>query len=135
MIRAVPRIRRDPLGFLRGLTRRYGDLVAFPMPRTPVLLVNDPDGAARVLRANHRAYTKATVQYQALGAVTGAGLLVADGDPWLRHRRIQQPAFRHGALQGVVPPTLAAAAGLRAAWDAVPPGTSVDADAAAMRAL
>jgi cytochrome P450 len=135
MLRAVPAIRRDPLGFLRDVAGRYGDAVAFPMPRTPVLLVNSPEGAARVLRDNHRAYTKATVQYRALGAVTGDGLLVADGEPWRQHRRLQQPAFRHGALHGVVPPSLDAAAALRAEWDAVPPGTPVDADAAAMRAL
>ena len=55
MVRAVPAIRRDPLGYLRGVVARYGDLVAFPMPRTPVLLVNDPAGARRVLPDNHRA--------------------------------------------------------------------------------
>jgi cytochrome P450 len=135
MVRAVPAIRRDPLAYLRGVTARYGDLVAFPMPRTPVLLVNDPAGAARVLRDNHRAWGKATVQYRALSAVTGAGLLTADGDAWRHRRRIAQPAFRHGALDGVATQAVAAAESLRATWDAAGPDTPVDADAATMRAM
>jgi cytochrome P450 len=135
MVRAVPAIRRDPLAYLRGVTARYGDLVAFPMPRTPVLLVDDPAGAARVLRDNHRAWGKATVQYRALSAVTGAGLLTADGDAWRHHRRIAQPAFRHGALDGVATQAVAAAEDLRATWDAAGPDTPVDADAATMRAM
>ena len=63
MVRAVPSIRTDPLAFLERCVERYGDLVAFPMPRGAVLLVNDPDGARRVLQDNHRAYGKQTVQY------------------------------------------------------------------------
>jgi cytochrome P450 len=135
MVRAVPAIRRDPLAYLRGVTARYGDLVAFPMPRTPVLLVNDPAGAARVLRDNHRAWGKATVQYRALSAVTGTGLLTADGDEWRRRRRVAQPAFGHGALDGVAAQAVAAGDALRAEWDAAGPATPVDADAAAMRAM
>ena len=53
---------------------RYGDLVAFPLPGTPVLLVNDPDGARRVLLERHAGYGKATVQYTSLSLVTGIGL-------------------------------------------------------------
>ena len=135
MVRAVPAIRRDPLGYLRGVTDRYGDLVAFPMPRTPVLLVNDPAGAARVLRDNHRAWGKATLQYRALSAVTGAGLLTADGDAWRHRRRLAQPAFRHGALDGVAEQSVAAAEALRATWEAAGPDVPVDADAAALRAM
>ena len=135
MVRAVPAIRRDPLGYLRGVTDRYGDLVAFPMPRTPVLLVNDPAGAARVLRDNHRAWGKATLQYRALSAVTGAGLLTADGDAWRHRRRLAQPAFRHGALDGVAAQSVAAAEALRATWEAAGPDVPVDADAAALRAM
>jgi hypothetical protein len=58
MIRAVPAIRRDPLAYLERIVERYGDLVAFPMPRTPVLLVNDPAAARHVLQDNHRGYGK-----------------------------------------------------------------------------
>lgn len=138
MIRAVPAIRRDPLAYLSAVVARYGDLVAFPMPRTPVLLVNDPVGAARVLQAGHRGYGKATIQYRSLAEVTGAGLLTADGEEWRGRRRLVQPAFHalhHDAPAQDSAGREATAAGerLRSEWDAAG-GRPLDVAAAAMRA-
>ncbi len=135
MLRGVGSILRDPLSWLEQAVGRYGDLVAFPLPRTPVLLVNTASGARRVLQENHRNYTKQTVQYGALSLVTGAGLLTADGEPWRRHRRVVQPAFHHGGLDQVAEATAAGAEALRQSWDAAVPGRAVDADAATVRAM
>lgn len=134
MLRDLLAIRRDPLGYLEGVVARFGDLVAFPLPRTPVLLVNDPAGARRVLVENARGYSKATVQYGALSLVTGTGLLTADGDTWRRRRRIAQPAFHHGALDAVAAQAVAAADRVADAWAAAPDGASVDVEAACTRA-
>lgn len=135
MIRGVPAIMRDPLAWLGQVVERHGDLVAFPMPRTPVLLVNTPAGARHVLQRNHRNYTKATIQYGALSAVTGSGLLTSDGEVWRRHRRAVQPAFHHGGLGEVASITVAAGEHLRTAWDGASAGTTVDAEAAIMRTM
>jgi cytochrome P450 len=134
MLRDVRAIRRDPLTYLEQVTRRYGDLVAFPLPRTPVLLVNDPDGVRRVLVENTRAYSKATVQYGALSAVTGSGLLTADGDDWRHHRRIVQPAFHHAGLDNVATQSVRAGLRLARGWAELPDGAVVDVDAACMQA-
>ena len=134
MLRAVPAITRDPLAYLDGIVARYGDVVAFPMPRGAVLLVNDPAGARRVLQDNPRNYSKRTIQYGALAAVTGQGLLTSDLDDWRAHRRIVQPAFHHEAVAGFADRAVAAGEQLRAAWDAVPAGAP-DADALVMRAM
>ncbi len=134
MLRAVPAIRRDPLAFLEGVVAHHGDLVAFPMPRTPVLLVNTPGGARRVLQDNHRGYGKQTVQYAALGLVTGAGLLTTDGDVWRRRRRIAQPAFHHGRLDAVAEQAAAAGTAMATSWEAAP-GSVVDVDRAALRTM
>jgi cytochrome P450 len=127
MIRAVPAIRRDPLAYLERVVARHGDLVAFPMPRTPVLLVNDPAAARHVLQDNHRCYGKQTIQYTALSAVTGTGLLTSDGEAWRARRRIVQPAFHRASLDQVAVESVAAAARLRDSWRRRP-GTPVDAD-------
>jgi cytochrome P450 len=134
MLRDVLGIRRDPLGYLERVVARYGDLVAFPMPRTPVLLVNDPDGVRRVLIENPRGYSKATVQYGALSAVTGAGLLTADGEEWRHRRRIVQPAFHHAGLDSVAEQAVAAGRRLLQRWADLPDGSDVDVDAACMQA-
>ena len=115
MVRAVPAIRRDPLGFLVEVHRRHGPHVAFPMPRTPVLLVGTAAGARDVLVADAGSWGKATPQYGALAAVTGTGLLTSDGAHWRERRRTVQPAFAHGALAGVARESVAAGCSARGA--------------------
>jgi len=134
MLRDALAIRRDPLGYLAATVARYGDLVAFPLPRTPVLLVNTPDGARRVLQDNHRSYGKRTVQYAALGLVTGEGLLTADGEEWRRRRRAAQPAFHHGRLGAVATAASRAGDHLRDTWDAAPDGV-LDVDRATLATM
>ena len=131
MVAAVPAIRSNPLRYLEGVVARFGDMVAFPLPRTPALLVNTVAGARRVLVENQRGYSKQTVQYGALSLVTGVGLLTADGDAWRARRRIDQPAFHHGSLHVVAEQSVAAAERLRASW---PSDGVVDVDAATLRA-
>ena len=135
MVRAVPALVRDPLGHLERVVARYGELVAFPMPRGAVLLVNDPDGARHVLRDNPRNYTRRTVQYAALAAVTGQGLLTSDGETWRAHRQVLQPGFHRSALTGFVDRSVTAGCQLRAAWDAAGAGQALDADAVIMRVM
>ncbi len=45
MVTGIPAIMRNPPAWLERTVARHGDLVAFPMPTTPVLLVNTPAGA------------------------------------------------------------------------------------------
>ena len=134
MVRAVPAIRRDPLSWLESAVARHGDSVAFPLPRTPVLLVNDPEGARRVLVENHRGYGKRTVQYDALSAVTGEGLLTSDGEVWRSRRRIAQPAFHHGSLDGVAAAAVDAGAALRSRWEGSPDGV-LEVDGATLQVM
>ena len=132
LVRAIPAIRRDPLGYLADAVRQHGDLVSFPLPRTPVLLVNDPAAARRVLQDNHRGYGKQTVQYTSLAAVTGGGMIVAEGPAWLRRRRLAQPAFHHGELAAVAEQATVAAQCLTQEWSGRPGGV-IDVAAATAR--
>ncbi|PRY14712.1 cytochrome P450 [Kineococcus rhizosphaerae] len=101
MVRSIPAIVRAPHLFLTDVTTRHGPAAAIPMPRTPVLVLADPDGVRRVLVDNARDYGKATIQYSALATVTGPGLLAGDGTRWRTHRRVVQPAFHHSGLRDV----------------------------------
>jgi len=101
MARAFRSVRRDPLTFLGQVQQRYGDLVSFPVPGAPALLVNDPDDVRHVLQTGARHWGKQTVQYAALGRVTGPGLLASAEPNWIEHRRLAAPAFHHERLAAV----------------------------------
>ncbi len=134
MLRHARRMRSDPLGFLVDCAAECGDIVEFPIPRHRVFFVNDAEAANRVLQGNHRAYGKSTVQYRSLALVTGDGLLVSEGEEWLRGRRLVQPAFHHRTLEELGGHVADAAGRLLAAWDAQPDGAVVDVDEAMMLA-
>ncbi len=101
MARAFRSVRADPLSFLVEVAERHGDLVSFPVPGPPALLVNDPDAARHVLQASARHWGKQTVQYAALARVTGPGLLASAEPNWIEHRRLAAPAFHHQRLEAV----------------------------------
>ena len=101
MARAFRSVRADPLSFLSEVSERFGDLVSFPVPGPPALLVNDPDDARHVLQTAARNWGKETVQYAALARVTGPGLLASSEPNWIEHRRLAAPAFHHERLEAV----------------------------------
>jgi cytochrome P450 len=109
MARAFRSVRADPLSFLSEVSQRYGDLVAFPVPGPPALLVNDPADVRHVLQTSARTWGKQTVQYAALARVTGPGLLASSEPSWIEHRRLAAPAFHHQRLEAVAEQVRAAA--------------------------
>jgi cytochrome P450 len=116
MARAFRSVRADPLTFLARVHERYGDLVAFPVPGVPVLLVNDPAEVRHVLQTSARDWGKQTAQYAALARVTGPGLLASSEQSWIEHRRIAAPAFHHQRLEAVGDQVRAAADSAIASW-------------------
>ena len=101
MARAFRSVRADPLTFLGQVSEEYGDLVSFPVPGPPALLLNDPADVRHVLQTSARSWGKQTVQYAALGRVTGPGLLASSEPSWIEHRRLAAPAFHHERLDAV----------------------------------
>ncbi|NPD06877.1 cytochrome P450 [Nocardioides sp. zg-1308] len=109
MARGFRSIRADPLSFLVAVSGRFGDLVSFPVPGAPALLLNDPADARHVLQTAARNWRKETVQYAALARVTGPGLLASAEPSWIEHRRLAAPAFHHQRLLAVSDQVRAAA--------------------------
>jgi cytochrome P450 len=109
MVRAFRSIRADPLAYLVEISGRFGDLVAFPTPGPPTLLVNHPADVRHVLQSSARRWGKQTVQYAALARVTGPGLLASSEPNWIEHRRLAAPAFHHRQLAAVGEQVAAAA--------------------------
>jgi cytochrome P450 len=85
--------RADVLTFFTRCAREYGDVVAIRIANRRNVVVNHPDGVEEVLATKNRHFVKNFAQ-RMLAPWLGNGLLLSEGDFWLRQRRLMQPAFR-----------------------------------------
>jgi cytochrome P450 len=81
------------LNYLFSLIRDYGDIVRLQLGPEVVVVVFHPQYVQHVLQDNHTAYSKETRVFDIMKPAIGNGLLVSNGDFWLRQRRLMQPAF------------------------------------------
>lgn len=95
LVGCLPELRRDFLGFVTACARDYGDIVAIPATRNKFVIVSHPDAVEEVLVARARHFTKSSLLKRHLLPVIGEGLLLSEGEDWLRQRRLMQPAFHH----------------------------------------
>ncbi len=90
---SLPELQHDRLSFLMELAQKYGDVIQLRLgPETAVLALH-PDDVQHVLQENYANYSKKTRVFESLKPLLGNGLLVSNGDFWLRQRRLMQPAF------------------------------------------
>ena len=83
---------RDQLGFYERCAREYGDVVPVRLGPAPGLLIYHPDAIEEVLVTRNRDFIKSR-GIRLMRAFLGDGLFTAEGDLWLRQRRLMQPAF------------------------------------------
>jgi len=67
-----------------------------------IVMSREPAFAQHVLQKGNKKYQKSELQTDALGKYVGLGLLTANGDYWLRQRRLIQPAFHKAKLSALV---------------------------------
>lgn len=88
---------KDPLGFLCGIAREYGDIAYFPLGGNPVFLISHPEYVREVL-ITQRAKFEVSALRQRLELVLGTGLLTSRGELHARQRRLMQPVFRKSRI-------------------------------------
>ena len=91
--------RRDQLGFYVSCARQYGDFVQTRMGPYRIFMVFHPDAIEELLVARNRDFIKSP-GVRLLRPVLGDGLLLSEGDTWLRQRRLVQPAFHRQRVAG-----------------------------------
>ena len=93
----IREIRRDMLAYFTRCAQELGDVALMRFGPRKVYLLSHPDHIEQVLVARNRAYSK-HYAFKFLRPLLGQGLLTAEGDHWLRQRRLMQPAFDRQAL-------------------------------------
>lgn len=82
--------------------RRYGNIVMLDGLAGRVYLVNEPDAVHELLAASHRDVRKDTGHQLFLRPVLRNGLLLNEGEPHLKQRRMMQPAFHASRIADYV---------------------------------
>jgi cytochrome P450 len=87
------RFRARPLDFITELGRTYGDLAYFRAGPIRFYVVNSPQLIREVLVTKHKSFRRPKYVIGPLSKIDGNGLVLSEGDFWLRQRRLVQPAF------------------------------------------
>lgn len=96
-------IRRNPIPFHKKYFDQLGDSFSIKIGRTKhVILSRDNDVAQYILQKNQKNYNKSQIQTIYLSKYLGKGLLTANGDFWLKQRRLIQPAFHKQKMNQLV---------------------------------
>jgi cytochrome P450 len=95
----LPEFRRDPVRFLTGLAREYGDIVLFRLGPQELYLFNHPDLIRDVLVTHNRNFTKSR-GLELAKQFLGESLLTSEGEFHRRQRRLAQPAFHRDRING-----------------------------------
>lgn len=99
LIGNLPDFGRDILAFFTECAT-YGDVVGLQMANWPAVFLNHPDHFDHVLVENSRNFIKHRFFFRHVTEIFGHGLLTNEGQPWLRQRRLMQPAFHRDRIAG-----------------------------------
>ncbi|BAZ00913.1 cytochrome P450 [Tolypothrix tenuis PCC 7101] len=90
-VSALEEYSRDHLGFMQRCTQEYEGIVPLKFDDQWFCLLTNPEYITEVLK--DRLLFVKTPELQLIHEVVGNGLLVSEGDFWLRQRRLAQPIF------------------------------------------
>ena len=111
----LPDLERDALGLLTHCARDYGDFVRLRLGFTRAVLVSHPELIDEVLVTRNQDFRK-HVGTRRLGSLLGNGLLLSEGDFWLRQRRLMQPAFHRQRIAAMADAMVATTSGMLDDW-------------------
>lgn len=83
----------SPLRYITRLARTYGDLTFFRVFGARLYIVNHPSLIREVLVVQQKVFQKLEHSRRVLGSGFGNGLILSEGEPWLRSRRMLSGIF------------------------------------------
>lgn len=90
---------KDPVGSMEESMEKFNGTYSVNLGTRRLIATQDPLFIDYVLRSNHKNYHKSTILTEQLGRFLGKGLLTANGEYWLRQRRLIQPGFHHDKIR------------------------------------
>jgi cytochrome P450 len=88
---------------LRLLRQAYGDVFQIRILGKPWICVSDMDMIQKILSSEREAFPKRGDAVDEMAVIFGdQGILVTEGEQWLRQRKMCMPAFRHEQLVAMV---------------------------------
>jgi cytochrome P450 len=106
---------RDPIAYFQTRYRQFGDIAMFRVFTGDLYILNHPSYVQEMLQQKHKAFGKSESFFE-LRRLLGNGLLVADGEDWLRQRRLLQPAFHRQRIAGMSQQMVQATQDMMADW-------------------
>jgi cytochrome P450 len=93
---------KDPIGTItKNMQIFSGTYSGYLLGSGRFIITEDPDFIQYVLRDNHTNYEKSALSTKTAARLFGRGLLFSNGEAWLKQRRLIQPAFHLGKIQGL----------------------------------
>ncbi|HEV8194883.1 MAG TPA: cytochrome P450, partial [Ktedonobacterales bacterium] len=95
----IPQFRRDPLSFVSGVQRAYGDVATVRIMKSTRVLFSKPEHAYYFLVDHARGFSSGADRF-IMKRFLGEALLTTDGDVHRQQRRLIQPAFHKKRVEG-----------------------------------
>src|SRR5262249_15602420 len=93
LVGALPRLLKRQFDFFTAAHAAHGDVYTLDLGFSKLMVFNQPRHAEHILRDNIRNYRKGGAFWDAVRSLVGNGLVVSEGEFWLRQRRMMQPQF------------------------------------------
>ena len=116
LVGGLPYLVRQPFTYLQQAQRDLGDIFKINLGVTSAVALGHPQHAQYILRDNARNYRKGGNMWTSVRTMFGNGLVVSEGDFWLRQRRMMQPHFHRRYISGLFEVMLTAIDEQMATW-------------------
>ncbi len=116
IVGALPQLIHGQFDYLREAHQAHGDIFRVDLGVTDAVMLNHPRHVQYVLRDNVRNYRKGGNMWTSVRTMFGNGLVVSEGDFWLRQRRMMQPHFHRRYIAGLFDLMLTAIDEQMATW-------------------
>lgn len=108
-------LRRDMLGLFSRCAQEYGDVVPLRFGPIRVAMINSPELIEELLVHQNKNFKK-DYTMQMMRPVIGNGLLLSEGEEWLKQRRLIQPSFSKAQVEAYGRETLKQADTMLSGW-------------------